>query len=105
LGGSQFKTSLGKKFIRTNKKLGTVVCACHLSYMGSVNRRILAQPGLGIKVRPYLQNNKSSKGWGMTHVGKSLPSKHKVLSSNPSVSLLGTSIRQCHRLGGLNNRN
>jgi hypothetical protein len=31
------------------KKLGMVVCACLASYIGSINRRISVQAGLGKK--------------------------------------------------------
>jgi hypothetical protein len=32
----------------TNKKLGIVVCACHPSYIGSINKRIAVQVSLCI---------------------------------------------------------
>jgi hypothetical protein len=60
--GSQFETSLGKKLERPPptsqpiKKLGVVACACHPSYKGSINRKIVVQAGLGINLRPYLKN-------------------------------------------------
>jgi hypothetical protein len=31
--------------------------AYHLSYVGSINRRIAVHAGLGINARPYLKNN------------------------------------------------
>jgi hypothetical protein len=43
--------------ISTNKKLGVVVNACHLSYARRVNKRIEIQARLGINTRPYLKNN------------------------------------------------
>jgi hypothetical protein len=37
--------------------------------------------------RPYLQNNlKQKMSGGMVQVAESLPSKHEVLSSNPSIT-------------------
>jgi hypothetical protein len=43
--------------ISTNKKLSVVlcvmVCACHSRYVGNVNRAIMVQVSLGIKVRQY----------------------------------------------------
>jgi hypothetical protein len=37
-------------------KRGVVVGTYHLSYVGSVNRRITVQSSLGINGRPYLKN-------------------------------------------------
>jgi hypothetical protein len=37
----------------TNKKLGTVARTYHLSYLGSINRRVMILAGLDIKVSPY----------------------------------------------------
>jgi hypothetical protein len=34
-------------------KLCAVACTCHPSYMGSINRRITMQTGLGTKMRPF----------------------------------------------------
>jgi hypothetical protein len=38
-------------------KSWVVACACHLSYVGSINRRIVIQAGLGKTIRPALKNN------------------------------------------------
>jgi hypothetical protein len=39
-----------------------VVHVCHLSYAGSINRRIM---GPGINSRPYLKNEEIKKGLGV----------------------------------------
>jgi hypothetical protein len=43
------------------EKLGVGAHAYHPSYAGSINR-IPVQAGLGIKARPYSENNESKKG-------------------------------------------
>jgi hypothetical protein len=45
-----------KTHISTNKTLGVVAHACLPSDVGSINRRIMVQTTLGIKVRPFLKN-------------------------------------------------
>jgi hypothetical protein len=57
--GSQFQASLGKKLARPhlNQWLGVLMYAYHLSYVGSINRRIAVHAGLGINARPCLKNN------------------------------------------------
>jgi hypothetical protein len=56
IGRIAVEASLGKKFSRPylnqlKKKIVIVVCACHPSYIGSVNRMVV-QASLGIKTRP-----------------------------------------------------
>jgi hypothetical protein len=46
-------TTDSKPTISTKKRLGVMVCACHLNYTGSINRRIVVQAGWDINVRPY----------------------------------------------------
>jgi hypothetical protein len=41
----------------TNKKLGVVMHTCPPCYGGSINRRIVVYANLGIKARPFPQNN------------------------------------------------
>jgi hypothetical protein len=36
---------------------GVIVCACHASYPGSINRRMTAPASQNINVRPYLKTN------------------------------------------------
>jgi hypothetical protein len=36
---------------------------CHPNYMGSINRKIMVQASLGIKLDPHLKNKQSNKGW------------------------------------------
>jgi hypothetical protein len=55
-GGREWETQgsrpvEGGTFERPHLKqwLGVVVCACHSSYSGSTNRRIVVQVGLGLK--------------------------------------------------------
>jgi hypothetical protein len=87
LGRSQFEERPGKSLqdtISTNKKLGTVVCACHLNYPRSVNRRIVVYTTLGINRRPYSKNNQNKKG----QVVEYPPSNHKSLSSNASSGIV-----------------
>jgi hypothetical protein len=43
-----------------------VMRACHLSYLGSIKRRIDVQANPGINARSYSKNNEIS--WGMTQV-------------------------------------
>jgi hypothetical protein len=66
-------------------KLHRVTSTCHPSYMESVNRRIVVQASLGIKVRPYSKNNKAKKAGSVAKVVECLPSKLKALSSNSST--------------------
>jgi hypothetical protein len=54
--------------LSTNKNLDIVVHACHPSYAGSINRRIMVQAGQSIKARPYLKNSKSKKDPGVAQV-------------------------------------
>jgi hypothetical protein len=51
--------SLGNKFMtpQPNHQLGVVVWACHPSYLGSINRKISIQAGLGVNARPCPKNN------------------------------------------------
>jgi hypothetical protein len=44
--------------------LSMVAHACHLSYEGSLNKRILIPADLGINVRPYLKRYQSEKELG-----------------------------------------
>jgi hypothetical protein len=62
-----------------------IVHACYPSYKGSLRKRITVQADLGINTRPYLKNNKTKRAGGVTQVVEYLPSKCKVLSSNPST--------------------
>jgi hypothetical protein len=39
------------------KNLGMVTHTCHPSYVGSINRRITVQAGMGINVSPILKSN------------------------------------------------
>jgi hypothetical protein len=50
-----------------------MVHACHLSYVGSINRRVEVQTGVGINVSPYLKNNLIRKVHGMAYVVKAWP--------------------------------
>jgi hypothetical protein len=36
--------------------------------MGSINRRIVVQVGLGLNGKPFLKNTSSKKGWGMAQI-------------------------------------
>jgi hypothetical protein len=47
-----------------------VVHACHLRYMGSINRRDVIQAGLGINERPHSKNTNSKKSWGCGSNGR-----------------------------------
>jgi hypothetical protein len=62
-------------------KLGVVECACHSSHGGSIGRTIAVLANWGKKARPCMKN----KGWGMTQVAECLSSKHKAMSSKPSI--------------------
>jgi hypothetical protein len=66
-----------------------IVHACYPSYKGSLRKRITVQADLGINTRPYLKNNKTKRAGGVTQVVEYLPSKCKVLSSNPSTKKKG----------------
>jgi hypothetical protein len=68
--------------ISTNKKLGVLAHACHLSYLVSINRRMVVQAGLGINMRSFPKN--SENAGGMVQLVEHLSSKLKALSSIPS---------------------
>jgi hypothetical protein len=55
-----------------------VVYACHPSYVGRVNRRIVIQAGPRKNLRP--------RAGGMIQVKDHLPSKCEALNSNPSTA-------------------
>jgi hypothetical protein len=66
-------------------KLGVVVHTCHLNYVGSINRRIVVQAGLGMKGRPSLKNNpKGKKSGGMAQLVEGLPKTTGQTSVPPS---------------------
>jgi hypothetical protein len=56
----QPKQKVSNILISTNKKLGMVVYTCHPSYLGSIYRRITAQAGTVINIRPYPKYNKAN---------------------------------------------
>jgi hypothetical protein len=72
---------LSKQLIRPylTNKLEVMVCACDSSYMGLGGRRPVLAPG---KTLP----EKQKKAGGLAQVIQHLPSKHTVLSSNPSTT-------------------
>jgi hypothetical protein len=47
--GGYSKQKVHKTHPNFDQWLGVVVCACHLSYPGSINRRIVVQTSWGIK--------------------------------------------------------
>jgi hypothetical protein len=59
-----------------------VVCNCHSTHAGSVNRRTVAQAGLGLKQDPIFKITKAKRTGGIAQVAEHLPSKLKALSSN-----------------------
>jgi hypothetical protein len=78
--------------ISANKNLGMVVCTCHSSHMGSINR-IVAQFGLGINSIFNLKNTQSKKRLGgMAQVVEHLSSKCKALSSTSNTAKIFLSI-------------
>jgi hypothetical protein len=54
--------------ISTNKKLDVVVCTCHPSYAGNVNRRIMVQDAQGINARHYPKITKTKRAGDMAEV-------------------------------------
>jgi hypothetical protein len=50
--------------------------------MGSINRRIIVEAGLGKNTRPYPKNNYGKRVGGMTQVIKCLTSECEVLHSS-----------------------
>jgi hypothetical protein len=61
-----------------------VVHACHLRYMGSINRRDVIQAGLGINVRDPIQKIPTAKRAGdVAQMVEHLSGKLQALSSNP----------------------
>jgi hypothetical protein len=73
-GGSWFQASPGKNTCKTEsawKNLGMVNWAYDPSYAGKV------QASQGKKPRPYLKNNQSKNGWGMTQMVKHFPANTK----------------------------
>jgi hypothetical protein len=46
----------------STNKLGTMMHACHPSYKGSINRRMV-QAGWSKNVRPYLKNSQGKERW------------------------------------------
>jgi hypothetical protein len=62
--------------ISTNKKLGTVVHRCHISYTGSINRRTMVQASPGIMEDLFKKYLKL----------KGLQTWLKALSSNASTA-------------------
>jgi hypothetical protein len=69
--------------ISPSKKLRVDVCACHPTYGGSTNWRIMVQAGLTINMRHYLKKKKKKKQAktkkvkGVTQVVEYLPTKVK----------------------------
>jgi hypothetical protein len=84
LGGSWFQASLGKKkFTRSHlnrKMLSMVVYACHPSYSEIHKSEGCGPCQPGQKVRSYLQNNQSKRGW------RRGSSSRLLLSSNRSTA-------------------
>jgi hypothetical protein len=58
-----------------------VVCACHLSFTGSVDRRMAVQAALGKKQDFVSKINKAKRAEGMAQVIDHLPSKSKALNN------------------------
>jgi hypothetical protein len=71
----QSRSTISEIPISTNKKSGMVVPACC--------RRFTVHAGLSIKARPYSKNNWSKKAGNMVQVADWLPTKHKIMNSNP----------------------
>jgi hypothetical protein len=54
------KAEIGQKVHETPSqsiKTGHGACACHSSYSGGINRRMVFQANLGINLRSYAKNN------------------------------------------------
>jgi hypothetical protein len=84
LGELQFEASPNKKSISTNKKLGIMSHIYHPNYAWSINRRTVVPVRLGRKVRPYLKNNKSKKGWELGSSCRALAWQVQDSKFNPS---------------------
>jgi hypothetical protein len=62
-----------------------VVCACHLSCAGNVNREITVQTNLGIKRDSSSKTTNAERTGSMAQTVEHLPSKSNALSSNSST--------------------
>jgi hypothetical protein len=62
--GGGFEASLGKMFTRPHLSqwMDPVMCACHPSYMGSINRRIIIQANPSIK-QGLISKITNTNGW------------------------------------------
>jgi hypothetical protein len=60
---------------------------CHLSYKGSINRRIMVQTDLDINVTPHFKKCLKWEAGGMAQVIDHLSGMHKALSANPSMTI------------------
>jgi hypothetical protein len=58
--------------------------ACHLSYVGSINRRIKVPAGPDKKQDPIPKITKAKRAVGVAQVVKCLPSKQEALTAIPS---------------------
>jgi hypothetical protein len=71
LGDWDWEASLGKKFMRShlNQQLGVMSGACHPSEVRKPKIGGWQSRQTWTKVKPYLQNNQSKRGWrhGSSH--------------------------------------
>jgi hypothetical protein len=64
-----------------------VVLACHPTYMGSIDRRIMVQASKSLNMRPSQKSSlKAKKVGSVFQMVVHFPSKHRVLSSNEKTS-------------------
>jgi hypothetical protein len=83
--GLQPQFNLGQNFMRLHlnqQKLRVEAQACHLSYMGGVNRRVTVQACMGINSRHYSKNTWSKKGLGGHGIVSVLSPEFKLQYSN-----------------------
>jgi hypothetical protein len=63
-----------------------MLCACHASYTGSINRRSVVQRARQRHKILFKEITKGERAGSMAQIVEHLPSKHKVLISNPSTA-------------------
>jgi hypothetical protein len=88
LGGSKFEVNLGKK-LGNPCQPGTVVCACHPSYVEAIGRRIRVQGWLWDQngaLTGKITWTKARRAGGVAQALQHLPSKYKALEINPIFS-------------------
>jgi hypothetical protein len=74
----------------STNKMSIVVCTYNIiynsSYAGSINQKIRVKAGQGKTATHHLKITKTTRAWDMALVEEHLPSKNKIMTSNPSIA-------------------